>query len=216
MYLFSLRLSFLPKKLANYDKTSVYLWDMKRFNYKKAVQALNLLAVWSGGKMNKMKALKLIWLSDRAHLRKYGRPITQDRYVAMDNGPVASGTRDILQKNAMGVEDAALQYSSQFIASDGYNYTSVQEPVEKVFSQTDLEALKAVFDIYGHYDQFKLRDLTHEFPEWKKFEEGLKAQQYKVHPMDYNDFFLDAGEKHPLFNDDKKTLDLVHKLFSRK
>ncbi len=190
---------------------------MRQFNHKKAVQALNLLAQWSGGGINKMKALKLIWLADRFHLRKYGRPILQDYYVAMENGPVASATRDILQNNRLGVSEDALRYAEGFITENGlYDYKSVGDAVNKVFSKSDLESLKAVFDTYGHLGKYDLRDLTHNFPEWKRWEEGLKNKEFYAHPMDYNDFFLNADNDQPLFNEDEKELELVHNLFLRK
>ena len=42
---------------------------MKAYNHKKAVQLINYLAVYNQGAINKMKALKLIWLVNRLHLR---------------------------------------------------------------------------------------------------------------------------------------------------
>ena len=59
-------------------------------SYKKATQALNFFALKKDGKINKMKAIKLIYLADRLHLRKYGRPIVGDIYWAMKLGPVGS------------------------------------------------------------------------------------------------------------------------------
>jgi uncharacterized phage-associated protein len=190
---------------------------MRDFNYKKAVQALNLLAQWSGGGLNKMKALKLIWLADRFHLRKYGRPILQDYYVAMENGPVASATRDILQHNKLGVGEDVLKYAENFISENGsYDFKSVNEPNIKVFSKSDLECLKGVFDAYGHLGKYALRDLTHKFPEWKRWEDGLKKKEFNSHPMEYDDFFLNTSTSQPLFDNDQQDLELVHKLFMRK
>ena len=63
--------------------------------YKKATQALNFLAKKKGGKINRMKALKLIYFADRLHLRTYGRPIIGDDYWAMQFGPVPSCTNNI-------------------------------------------------------------------------------------------------------------------------
>jgi uncharacterized phage-associated protein len=188
---------------------------MRSFSYKKSVQALNLFAVWSGGELNKMKALKLIWLSDRLHLRKYGRPILLDYYVAMANGPVASATRDILEKNSFGAGDEALGYAAQFIEPSRYEYKTLNEPITKVLSRTDFDSLKTVFDTYGHLDKYALRDLTHNFPEWKRWEDGLKKNEYKSHPMDYNDFFNDVGNQ-ALFNEDEIEVELAKKLFLRK
>lgn len=87
---------------------------MLGFNYKKAVQALNFYADAEGGKINKMKALKLIWLSDRLHLRKFGRPILNDTYLAMPYGPVASGTKDLAEGTSF-LADEEQQYKDNFI-----------------------------------------------------------------------------------------------------
>lgn len=53
------------------------------FDYRKTTQALNFFAVKNGGHINKMRSIKLIYFADRFHLRKYGRPITNDEYFAM-------------------------------------------------------------------------------------------------------------------------------------
>src|SRR5260370_34242127 len=42
--------------------------------------------------------LKTIFLADKAHLNKYGRPITFDNYVAMRAGPVPSLAYDLLKE----------------------------------------------------------------------------------------------------------------------
>jgi uncharacterized phage-associated protein len=188
---------------------------MSNFNHKKAVQALNLLAVWRGGAINKMLALKLIWLADRLHLRKYGRPIVGDKYIAMGNGPVPSKTRDLLQNNAIPFKPGTLDYAVEFLQSTQYDYKSIKETVSIVFSKSDLEALTAVFAAYGNLHKYALRDLSHEFPEWSKWEKGFKENQYKSHAMDYKDFFESAGDKHPLFKDDDEILKLVERLYLR-
>lgn len=38
--------------------------------------------------------MKLLWLSDRVHLNKYGRLILKDNYKALPHGPVPSATMD--------------------------------------------------------------------------------------------------------------------------
>ena len=67
------------------------------FAHRKATQALNYFARQSSGRLNKLKALKLIYFADRYHLRTYGRPITNDRYLAMEYGPVASSCKDLAE-----------------------------------------------------------------------------------------------------------------------
>jgi hypothetical protein len=41
---------------------------------------LNFFAIREGGRLNRMKAVKLVWLADRLQLRKYYRSITHDVY----------------------------------------------------------------------------------------------------------------------------------------
>ncbi len=122
---------------------------MMGFNHKKAVQALNFFAQKEGGMINKMKAIKLIWLSDRFHLRKFGRTITGDTYFALPFGPVASNTRDILEASPFCSEEE-LAYSSAFVASnDQYSYSSLGDTEVKVFSKSDLDAFISVYEVYG-------------------------------------------------------------------
>jgi uncharacterized phage-associated protein len=61
-----------------------------RFNEAKATEAACLLLRLRGGKMSYIKLIKLLYLLDRTSLLRWGRPVTTDRYVSMDQGPVVS------------------------------------------------------------------------------------------------------------------------------
>jgi uncharacterized phage-associated protein len=144
------------------------------FNYKKATQALNYLACRSGSKINKMKALKLVYFADRYHLRKYGRLITNDTYFAMEHGPVASGVKD-LAEFSVALDKHEASYAKQYIRPvSKYTYESIADVDRDVFSDSDIEALKFAFETFGQLDKFKLRDKTHLYPEWKKHEQSLQ------------------------------------------
>lgn len=204
-------LIFLADKFIFY----LYLYTMKPFNYKKSVQALALLAAKEGGTINKMKAIKLIWLSDRLHLRKFGRTITGDTYFAMKLGPVASNIKDLIEGSTY-CSPEELEYSTTFLNRiDNKNYALKTEPIQKVFSKSDIEALENVYAVYGHLDQFELSDLSHHFPEWKRWESEL-AKNPTRYPIDFQDFFQETNTDSPLFKDDQETLDLVKSLFNRK
>ena len=75
------------------------------FAYKKAAQAINCFAIQNGGEIDKLHALKLVFFADRFHLRKYGRPITNDQYWAMRFGPVASGVKDLFELDSLSHEE---------------------------------------------------------------------------------------------------------------
>ena len=70
---------------------------MIRFNFdwQKTVDAIEFLAQQKPG-MTQYYIGKLLFFADREHIMDYGRPITGDRYVAMEHGPVPSAVRNLL------------------------------------------------------------------------------------------------------------------------
>ena len=162
-----------------------------KFDFKKAVQCLNYLAMQNGGRINKLKALKLVFLADRYHLRKFGRPITNDEYWAMPFGPVASGVKDIAEMSDFLSEDEK-KYASEFLKkSGGFDIESIQDLSQTPLSESDIEALAFSWEQFGGLPEFRLSDLTHQYPEWKKFESQLKAKECTRARMNYIDFFED-------------------------
>ncbi len=161
------------------------------FSYKKATQALNYFARQSGGRINKMKALKMLFFADRFHLRKYGRPITNDEYFAMNFGPVPSGGKDLVEGSDFR-PDVEKAYAGQFLnAVSRYEFSSVSEVEALVFSRTDQEALEYVWSHFGQHDEFKLAELTHEYPEWKKHEVAISGGSSSRVKMTFSDFLDD-------------------------
>ncbi len=159
------------------------------FNYKKATQALNYLAQQEGGKINKMKVLKLIYFADRYHLRKYGRLITNDNYLAMQYGPVPSSVKDIAESHDF-LDDTVKVYSLQFIQPiNNLVLESIAEVDRDILSESDLEALQFAWDNFGHLTQFQLAKLTHSYPEWLRHEDDV-ARESCV-PMQLLDFLQD-------------------------
>jgi uncharacterized phage-associated protein len=177
------------------------------FEYQKSTQALNFFAMKQDGKVNKMKALKLMFLADRYHLRKFGRLITNDCYVAMKHGPVPSATRDIVEFNDY-VDQEQKEYSFQYIKPNNLCLVSKKKVDIGVFSESDLEALNFAWDNFGSYNQFQLRDITHSYPEWNKYRNAVESGSCKN--MNILDFLEDPNEK----VDDSLELDVkAHKTF---
>src|SRR5262245_14308697 len=58
------------------------------FDFEKARAALLYLAQKDLPEFDKGKACKLLFLADKLHLVRYGRPVTGDRYWALEHGPV--------------------------------------------------------------------------------------------------------------------------------
>ena len=105
-------------KIFGFKTNKSYLYHMKANQHRKSIQMLNLFAYESGGTINRLKAIKLSWLADRLHLRKYGRPISYDKYSALPHGLVASYTKDLVDNNTSWVAEDHLVYKQEYLTSD--------------------------------------------------------------------------------------------------
>lgn len=178
---------------------------MEQFKKHKAITLLLYLAQKNGGRLNKMKALKLIWLADRYHLRKYGRTITGDKYVAMEYGTVPSSVKDIIE-GKRGLK-------SEGISMDGKNfYQATESPDLDNLSDSDQEVMDIIIDVYFGQDQFSLSELSHAFPEWLRFKEALE-QRKSAYPMVMDDFFKNVDDSKGLFMDEDEFLNQSKEIY---
>lgn len=143
------------------------------FDHKKTTQALNFFALKGRGRINKMKALKLVYFADRYHLRKYGRLLTNDTYFAMNWGSVPSGTKDLAEGSDF-LGDAEKEYADRYLKTAGRDVHSIGPLDADVFSDSDIEALEFAWETFGHLGQFRLAALTHDYPEWSRHKSALE------------------------------------------
>ena len=121
---------------------------------------------------DKLKLIKLLYLSDKYHIIRYARTVTNDEYWAMDYGPVGSVAKDILgfDSELLSKEfeyaEKMLKRVSPHSFSQGV-HCSIEE-LDKL-SETDIEALDFVADKFGHLNTNQLIKLTHHYPEWAQY-----------------------------------------------
>lgn len=156
-------------------------------NYKKIVQVINYFArKMSDGTISKLDMLKLVFLADRYHMRKFGTMITKDTYWAMDLGPVPSSTKKIAEHNFRGFEQIK-DYSDNFLVTKDKDHVSSKRPFDRAeFCNSEMEALDRALDVFLQEDD--IVKYTHRFPEWKKFQNSLRKGS-KREKMDLLDFF---------------------------
>ena len=181
---------------------------MSGFNYKKAVQLLNFFAEKEGGSIDKIKTIKLVWLADRAHLRKFGRPITFDSYFAMAHGPVPSSTKDLAGENSNFLSPNEKAYRDAFISVQSTRITAISPLESDVLSETEVQILNGIYDEFGNDEGFSLADFSHDYPEWNKFESSLKFGEKSRFAMDYLDFFQNPQKSNDYFCQDVDEEDL--------
>jgi len=191
-----------------------------QYKFKKAIQAVNYFATSSGGKIPKLKAIKLLWLADRLHVRNYGRTISGDTYFAMKLGPVASSTLDILNGRTFDKTlSPYIEYSKQFIKLEDKNtLKSISDVNKKVLSNTDIEVLDSIIGEYLSIEKYDLsHNISHHFPEWTRFKKYFQSKEvggrYK---MDMNDFFKDMPDYALFGEEDQEIKEIAKSLFTDK
>jgi uncharacterized phage-associated protein len=137
-----------------------------RFDARRAAAAAAYLLKLHGGELNHMKLIKLLYVADRTSLDRFGRPIVGDRYVSMKHGPVLSRVYNFIKE-----EDGTPSVWSVLIER-GPDKMTVRlldnDPSFDALSAADLEILEEIAALYKEWNQYKLRDMTHqEFEEWQ-------------------------------------------------
>lgn len=125
-----------------------------------------------------LKLVKLIYLSDREHLKKFGFPILNDRLVSMPQGPVNSLSLDLINGNVECAE-------WDDIISDRDNYCvghkeRVGESSFDELSEAEIDSLERVWKEFGAMNKWEIRDWTHDnCPEWEDPKGGASDIPYE-------------------------------------
>jgi uncharacterized phage-associated protein len=134
--------------------------------------------------MTKKKLFKLLYLADREHLFRYARPILNDYYINMDQGPVPSASYDLVKANQRRWPQTIIDAFLRHVKVSGM-YLSVGESAgDDLLSKSDIMALDAVIDSYGMRSADYLSALSHRHRAW------LESQRYTR--IDYALFFEES------------------------
>lgn len=135
-----------------------------KINYEKCIQGMQFLASKKPG-ITQYYVGKVFFFADREHLLDWGRPISGDRYVAMEHGPVPSGIYNLV-KNDSGMPDELLDLMRDRILFESeHNKIHLFANDEKLdfsaLSGSDMEYLADSLTTYGNMSFGKLREISH-------------------------------------------------------
>jgi uncharacterized phage-associated protein len=176
-----------------------------RFDAEKAINALAFFSNNGVAGLDQMKIAKLVFLADRVHLLRYGRPITGDRYVCMEHGPVPSVTRDLVNARIADDLDAETMHE-YFDVRRTRQYPELvakREADLEVFSDSDIEVLKEVAEKYGKRTAWQLRDLAHDFPEIEAALASRSVSKKGAVEIPFESFFGDDATMAELVRQDQ-------------
>lgn len=156
-----------------------------RFNERRATEAAARFLKLRGNRMSYLKLIKLLYFLDREALLRWGRPVTTDSYVSLDNGPVVSRIYDLIREEpAPGADRIWHHYIS--IPKD-WEVTLIAEPEAAELSRAEGALIDEIFAKHGKMSRWDLVRLSHDLPEWQN-------PNGSAIPIHYRDI-LRAGNK---------------------
>lgn len=149
---------------------------------KKIVTILNYLAI-KITYLTKLKAIKLLYFIDKAHLIRFGRFITNDDYVKLHQGPVHSYILYMINDPALWIRhERDLNYLRSNISfSNCKNRTikSLKDPDLNELSLSEKKVIDTIISKYGHLHVGQLIELSHKEYFWDilDFNEHITAEK---------------------------------------
>jgi uncharacterized phage-associated protein len=134
------------------------------FNEVKATQAAAFLLTLRGGQMSYMKLIKLLYLADRESLLKHGHPITTDRWVSMDNGPVVSRIYELIREEPQPGIDSFWQ--RHIAPAANYEVKLAADAGDDELSPAEIDVLQEIFERHGRSGRWELVEYSRTLPEW--------------------------------------------------
>lgn len=165
-----------------------------RPKFEKIIELLLHLAHVRPG-ADKYQAVKFFYLADREHLLRYGRPITNEFYYALDYGPVASITLDILNGSPWPLRQVGIRQLPFDVeegeTKDGYKTAFIRNPSREInrdlFSRSDLQVFEEVVSKYRDASFDDLFKVTHDHfaykNAWQNRPSGTRRAEMKYDEM---------------------------------
>jgi len=145
--------------------------------------------------LDKLKAVKLIYLMDRLHLVRYGKIITGDEYIALPYGPIPSRSLDIInilqspedaEFDNIGLTKLRSKINIDFKAVHP-TFCATIESDNYYLSEAELETINEIIHEYGEKTGGELIDISHKHEAWKRYEKLVDSGQFPK--IDYEMFF---------------------------
>lgn len=143
------------------------------FNATKAAEVAAELILRSGGRINVMKLVKLVYLLDRLSISKRGIPVLGGFYLSMKNGPVISELLDLINSGRLA-EERDHVWEQLIEPRKDYEISLRHELKQRQWlSDGEVELINEIWQEHGHKDQWQLRDYCHDHcPEWTRLGKG--------------------------------------------
>lgn len=155
-----------------------YAEPLVGFRSRKAAQLCAWFALQSSDKfIEKLKLIKLIYLSERKHLETFEDSMLLDELYSLPHGPICSSTLNGINGVIHGEvwDDYVVRNGNIIMAVKSFDRDSLDD-----LSEEDLDLAKAVWAQFGHMTASQIRNYTHDnCPEYTELEHGRLPISYR-------------------------------------
>jgi uncharacterized phage-associated protein len=137
---------------------------------------------------SKIELIKFLFFGDRIHIREHFSLISLDRYEARKFGPVASIALDILNKNKENLNNYQtneMKYLDKIIKINNYT-RKINKVAFDLLSKNEMHSLDKSIELFSGT---KLVDISHDYPEWKRFQDLFEKHLISSEIINIEDFF---------------------------
>lgn len=149
------------------------------FDPEKSLAVTAYLAERSGETMYTI--LKMVYVADRLHLSKYGRPITGDSFAAMPQGACPSKIYDSMKVLRGENKSNYLPNGEKYLSIDPetFDVSIIDMPDLDVLSASDIECLDEALSILRRRGRWVIRDMAHDAA-WEQTERNKTMDFLKI------------------------------------
>jgi len=145
-----------------------FLAPLVGFRSRKAAQLCAYFAIHEGGTIEKLKLIKLVYLTERKCLEDWHRPILFDELFSLPHGPICSSTLNgingAIHENIW--DDFVARNGNEIVAMKSFKRDNLDE-----ISDAEVEIAANIWKRFGHLSASQLRNYTHEHcPEYTETE----------------------------------------------
>ncbi len=157
------------------------------FQSAKAAQIAAYFTSKSGGKIEKLKLAKLLYLAEREHLDRFDRPMTMDEFYSLPHGPICSSSLNGIDgKLGSGDEwDRVKAYGKDQV----HGRVVVRDELDEV-SNAEFKVLEHVWDSFGSMSANQVRTWTHVPANCPEYTEVVKTRM----PITYEEVLKALGK----------------------
>jgi len=136
-----------------------YLAPLVGFRSRKAAQVCAHFALLNNGIIDKLKLIKLVYLSERQILADHRRPMLFDELFSLPHGPICSSTLNGIDGAIHGHiwDDFLARNGNKIVAMKKFERDDLDE-----ISDVELDTINNVWAKFGRFSASQLRNYTHD------------------------------------------------------